>query len=611
MERKLNSIKTKILVLLFAGVFSLLLQETLGRGGLKEALEWSVNSPHLALANLVIITSLIALISALIGRILPGTIISFLILLLVSIVNYGKIVRLHQPLFPWDIWNFKQVLALLPCILIPEIVKSFTEPMSAALFVLLCVLVSRERCIRLKGRIAMFLAAAMVLLAFVYHRELPWDTVSLLSTENAVWDQRSNYQRNGFLLAFSMNLQPIFIDKPEAYCDEAIQELLKDVVSDEYESSLKGSNQPISLVLFVSESFNDLMHVAYEADEDPLSNFRRLQTVYPSFRMISPTFGGNTSNVEFEILTGFSNAFLPVGAIPYDQYIKQENPSIASILKNSGYRTVAIHPYHEWFWNRCNVYPLIGFEEFITLKEFKGAKQRGWFISDEALVDKVIDRIEAMGDSPFFVYALSMQNHGEYDPNRYAPDEVELRAKLPENLKLMLKTYVSGLRDADRQLLRLLRYLESRSEPIVTLFCGDHLPTFGAEYALYRESGVIQSDPGNYSLEDYFNMASVPCLIWANREDLLNKNIIPEFLSPIYFPPLLLRQLGVKMPGHIRYLYKGIEKCPVIHRKFVWQKDGGLLDFLSEKESSRFLQNLEMLQYDILLGDRYSFENAG
>ena len=38
--------------------------------------------------------------------------------------------------------------------------------------------------------------------------------------------------------------------------------------------------------------------------------------------MFSPEFGGMTANVEFEALTGFSNAFLPYGSIPYQQYVR-------------------------------------------------------------------------------------------------------------------------------------------------------------------------------------------------------------------------------------------------------------------------------------------------
>ena len=68
--------------------------------------------------------------------------------------------------------------------------------------------------------------------------------------------------------------------------------------------------------------------------------------------MFSPEFGGMTANVEFEALTGFSNAFLPAGSIPYQQYVRAPTPSMATFLKSEGYETRAIHPGTNWFWNR-------------------------------------------------------------------------------------------------------------------------------------------------------------------------------------------------------------------------------------------------------------------
>ncbi len=186
-----------------------------------------------------------------------------------------------------------------------------------------------------------------------------------------------------------------------------------------------------------------------------------------------------------------------------------------------------------------------------------------------------------------------------------------MRADLPDRLLPKLMTYATGLRDADRELARLLNYMESRPEPILALFCGDHLPSFGPEYALYREAGAIQSDPGQYTREDYFNMASVPCLMWANKADLLDAHEMPEHLSPIYFPPLLLKQLGVRMPGHIQYLAQGMADIPVVHRQFVWRSDGELLDFMSQAESDQFLRGLGLIQYDVLFGERYSTRAAG
>ena len=55
--------------------------------------------------------------------------------------------------------------------------------------------------------------------------------------------------------------------------------------------------------------------------------------------MFSPEFGGMTANVEFEALTGFSNAFLPYGSIPYQQYVRGPVPSLATFFRSEGYET--------------------------------------------------------------------------------------------------------------------------------------------------------------------------------------------------------------------------------------------------------------------------------
>ena len=72
---------------------------------------------------------------------------------------------------------------------------------------------------------------------------------------------------------------------------------------------------------------------------DPIPTVRELR----SGSMFSPEFGGMTANIEFEALTGFSNAFLPYGSIPYQQYVRHKLPSLATFLDSEGYQTQAIH----------------------------------------------------------------------------------------------------------------------------------------------------------------------------------------------------------------------------------------------------------------------------
>lgn len=596
----------KALVFVTAAFSSLLIQETLARNSLEKVLIWLQFYPHQAFGNLLIILCLMSLFVAIMGRVVPGLMGSVGLIVGVSIVNQMKIGHLQQPLYPWDLAYFEQIFVLLPTMSPSALSSSLFFPLSAGFFVLFFVFFRRERAIRINFRMLVVSLSTMILAGFIYHRQLPVDLPAWFKTENAVWDQRANYQKNGFLLAMAFNVQPLFIERPADYSEAAVRELLHGLGPTSLQKASPAAKKSANLILFLSESFYDLKHVPYETEKNPLENLEGLRKRFPHFRMISPVFGGGTSNAEFEVLTGLSNAFLPEGAVPFDHYLTDPLPSVASVLRDSGYRTIALHPYHEWYWNRNNAYPLLGFDEFYFLKDFKNAYKRGWFVSDEALVDEIISTVEAV-EGPYFIHALSMQNHGVYDPHRYGSEELPVKGDYPEKLRLALQTFVTGVRDADAQLGRLVKYLEKRKEPTLVLFCGDHLPSFGDDFALYRQAGAVVSEPRELTLEEHFEMSSVPCLLWSNKKEILKGLKLPKNLSPNYIPPLLLGQLGVEMPDHLRYLSRGMREYPVIHPRFLWTRSEGLMDFRSGRDLP-FLQGLGLLHYDVLFGERNALE---
>ena len=145
--------------------------------------------------------------------------------------------------------------------------------------------------------------------------------------------------------------------------------------------------------------------------------------------MFSPEFGGMTANVEFEALTGFSNAFLPYGSIPYQQYVRGPVPSLATFFRSEGYETTAIHPFEGWFWNRTHVYDAFGFDRFLSIEKLPPMAWRGPLVSDDALTDEIIRRADAT-ERPFFTFAVSLQGHGPYEPNRYRDATGEGRSRL-------------------------------------------------------------------------------------------------------------------------------------------------------------------------------------
>jgi hypothetical protein len=161
-----------------------------------------------------------------------------------------------------------------------------------------------------------------------------------------------------------------------------------------------------------------------------------------------------------------------------------------------------------------------------------------------------------------------------------------------------LSTFLTGVRDADRQLGRFLKYLESRPEPVICVFFGDHQPHLGWELLSYRDGRMSEKE------RDYL-MATVPGLVWANQPELLDALDIPKRISPSHLPGLLLHQIGVELPGHLFHMWRGIEDFPVIHRKFVGNTVANLKP-LEEIESTPWLKDYAMLQYDVLFGDGYS-----
>ena len=64
----------------------------------------------------------------------------------------------------------------------------------------------------------------------------------------------------------------------------------------------------------------------------------RLILCVKSGKMHSSQYGGGTANVEYEFLTQNSTAFLPVGAMPYQQYIKKNTSSIVAHMNSLNYK---------------------------------------------------------------------------------------------------------------------------------------------------------------------------------------------------------------------------------------------------------------------------------
>lgn len=93
-------------------------------------------------------------------------------------------------------------------------------------------------------------------------------------------------------------------------------------------------------------------------------------TLYVSVR------SSQTANSEFEFLTGCTMAFLPYRSIPYNSYVKLEMPTLTTTLKEQGYgANLAFHLGIADAWNRDEVYPLFGFDDYHAYGDIAGELQ--------------------------------------------------------------------------------------------------------------------------------------------------------------------------------------------------------------------------------------------
>lgn len=312
-----------------------------------------------------------------------------------------------------------------------------------------------------------------------------------------------------------------------------------------------------------------------------------------------------TANVEFEALTGFSNAFLPYGSIPYQQYIRQPVPSLATFFRAEGYAAIAIHPFQDWFWNRREVYKSFGFEEFRSEETLPAMEKRGMFASDAALTSEIMQALDA-AEKPTFLFAVTLQGHGPYEPNRYDQNTVDLSGPLSENAAQALSTYAQGVSEADDNFARLIEWAKNRQRDTVIVLFGDHLPPLGH---VYVESGHM---PGMVAtrrapLDTMKKEHETPLVLWSSKTGLHNRI---GTISPALLPYHVLKTAGFGDPFYTGILGNVQASYSVVDRHMLVEKNGSAVPDWATAPLAipTVINEYRQLQFDMMFGRQFGRE---
>ncbi|MGF7034942.1 phosphoglycerol transferase MdoB-like AlkP superfamily enzyme [Paenibacillus mucilaginosus] len=577
--------------------------EFIQRGSWEDTWTWISGNRYLFALNAVMTFLVFSLLYSLIGSLLPAVGVSTLLLMLVSMISYFKQKLIGEPFFPWDIFLNKESMNILPLVTS----KAAMVRLGAVFGTVILIFLLSRWVPRLRPRPVTRLSLALMSL-FILHSfgvQSPW-TLKVMSAAGAneiVWNQGQNYGTNGLSLAFTMNVKNTIVPKPPGYSEMSIAsmaERLNELVGASKAKAAAGEKP--NVVFIMNEAFWDpTLLPGVKFSEDPLPTVHRLQEESTSGYLLSPQFGGGTSNVEFEVLTGQSMSFLPAGSVPYQQYISKPIMSMASYFKGQGYRSAAIHSYEGWFWNREQVYKHMGFDSFLSKEGMTSPEYKGAFISDDEVSRSILKEIDT-NEEPTFIYAVTMQNHGPYDDKRYGETEISVEGELTDSARDVLQTYTQGIRDADRSLQLLIDSLEKSGEPTVIVFFGDHLPMMGYDYDVYVQSNFIHTGKTEqWSLEEQKRMHSVPFVMWSNTD--LPKEEVPV-LSNSFLSAYVLDQLDLPIPAAWAYNVELAKKTPGLLRSLVVDSNQGLHTKVPPS-AEEDVEKYRELQYDEMFGKQY------
>jgi len=234
------------------------------------------------------------------------------------------------------------------------------------------------------------------------------------------------------------------------------------------------------IVIVQSESFFDPGRLQGLQQREHLPHYRRLAREAIHGDLWVPAFGGGTIRTEFEVLTGLAMRHFPQNEYPYFQLVGNGLPGLVSVLAAQGYRSLALHPNDPAFWNRAAALKNLGIERFESEADFAGAPRDGFFVSDQALAERIVERLPDSGP-PQLIVAISMELHGPYDASKPLAeprrrDAIEVPARLRPASAGRLRTFLYHLGNADRALGWLADALRQRERRTLLLFYGDHLP---------------------------------------------------------------------------------------------------------------------------------------
>lgn len=510
----------------------------------------------------------------------------------IGVSNYFVVLFRTTPIVPWDIFSIGTAISVANNY---EYQISWRCYWCSFVFILLLVLIAclDNKKLKTKPSIIIAISGLVVFLttSILIQRK---DVKDALNMDQTLFTMDVCYRNNGFLATFIGNLHLINIEKPAGYSQSKVEK-----IKDEYPADKPKSDNEVypDIVVIMDEAFSDLSVLGdFNTNESYMPFFKSLVKEGGGMLDVSVR-GGNTANTEFEFLTGDTMAFMPTGSIPYQQYVKSSVETIASQLKRLGYATTAIHPYRKQGWNRDTVYPLFGFDRFLSMEDFTSPYLIRNYISDKSAFEKIEELLSAESDSPQFIFEVTMQNHGGYSKSTDYEPTIQLTdiPQASKNVQIVsAERYLSLIKESDLALSNFILSMSLRDRPTIVIMFGDHQPGEYITNVIDRIVGNEETDSAE--LEKLMTYYIVPYAVWNNYSQKFD---LPVETCAAFLAANVLKNTNIPLTTYQKVILELQNKYIALTAMGVKRQDG-LIQTVEEsgKEKDDILTKYRYLLYD-------------
>lgn len=589
--------------------------------------------------NVILVALLYLMLLMLLNRFWASSIVMLAAGIIVAVIEHFKIEIRYEAILPADLGflgsNTGNMLTFAPAgahvtilialavfavLLVPVLVLRYADGRKGRM------IQTDDRRLNLTSRLILLLLPILVFALYCMHvsttDSLANKFSSALGDTPSMWDSVYDAQRNGPLVAFTRQLDPKIMDKPDDYSEETMRQIAARYRKEAKTINASRTNDlnDSTVVYVLSESFSDPSRVpGLKTNKDSMPNIRKIKAGTTSGLMLSSGYGGGTANLEYMGLSGLSMAnFDSSLSSPYQQLVPSQHwtPTINQMW-GAPANSLGYHPYESSMYSRATNYRKFGFSHFYTLTgpdviKYQDKVDKSPYVSDKATYDSALEGIIS-GRTSKFVQIITMQNHMPYhewyENNDYTAESTT-GTPLGDDEQQSIETYQKGVEITDQATQEFLNELDALDKPVTVVFYGDHLP------GIYSSASEDDNNSLALHLTDYF--------IWSNKASGSqgNKASDAAYSSPNFFVAQAADHMNAKVSPYLAFLTEMHSKIaamepPVVNKIQGWDRipegqniyldqNGNPMstdDF--DEETKQLLADYKLIQYDITAGKNY------